>query len=449
VRALGKRLVLASTLASALVMVIPSTAHASGSLDPSFGTGGAVSAHLGGTDRADDVLIQADGKIVAAGSTSTADGGQDFALTRHLADGSLDTTFGTGGTVRTDVSGTGAPDSARAVVRQPDGKLVVGGITGDGWTCRFALARYLPDGSLDSSFGTGGVVITDLQASELGGVRGLALQGDGKLVAVGSSKGVNGLQFAVVRYLANGALDPAFGSGGVVQTRVSSGYTLFADYANTVAIQPDGRIVVGGTAGKLFRPSHYEFDFAVVRYTASGALDTTFGTGGMTVGGVGPSGLLHVAEVNELAIRGDGRIVAVGFTGGTWGYSSGYDVAVARFRANGVLDTTFDTDGWVRTDVAAGSGDDAGTDLALHSDGGLLVSGTVATQQGSRFLLARYRPGGALDPTFGSGGLLVTDVNGPGNDEAYAMAKDPDGRLVVGGASRGADSDFAVARFLP
>jgi uncharacterized delta-60 repeat protein len=442
-RAQNKRLLLAAVMASALVTLIPSAVHASGTLDPSFGTGGAAITNLGGDDAVNDVLVQPDGKVVAAGTTTPAGGTGDFALTRYLADGTVDATFGTGGTVTTDASGTGAPDSVNAIVRQTDGKLVAAGITGSGWACQFALARYLADGSLDPSFGTGGIVLTGLLSSTYGGARSVALQTDGKIVAAGAVNTAAGIKFAVARYTTNGTLDPSFGTGGTVTTPVSNEEpstpgSPHLDFANSIAIQSDGKLVVGGQAGRVIRMPMISKYPAVVRYTTAGALDPTFGTGGKTV-----VSALPLATANELAIRSDGRIWMAGSTVPA-ASPTGQDTVVVRVRANGTLDTGFGGTGYVVSNAGGGSFSDVATDLAPQSTGGVLVSGWVSIAGGVRFLLAKYGSGGALVSATGHG------VNGPATyDHANAMATQPDGRLVVGGVTYGADADFAVARFLP
>jgi len=210
-----------------------------------------VTTDFGGSDYGFSVALQPDGKIVVAGYA-----GGDFALARYNSDGALDTSFGSGGKVTTDFGGSYHPDGF-SVALQPDGKIVVAGYAGGD----FALARYNSDGALDTSFGSGGKVTTDFGGSDAG--YSVALQPDGKIVVAGYA----GLDFALARYNSDGALDTSFGTGGKVTTDFSGG----RDVGYSVALQPDGKIVVAGYAG---------VDFALARYNSDGALDTSFGSGG-------------------------------------------------------------------------------------------------------------------------------------------------------------------------
>ncbi len=205
----------------------PSTAGP-GALDPSFGSGGIVVTDFNGSidDAAFAVAVQPDGKILAAGYVfSSAATNYDFALARYLPDGSLDPSFGTNGQVATDFHGS--TDVARAIALQPDGKIVVAGraLRLDGPFFDFALARYNTDGSLDASFGVGGKITTDFDGN--GGADlafALALQPDGKIVAAGSTSNIGVSGFALARYNADGSLDAGFGTAGKVATRFAGGF---------------------------------------------------------------------------------------------------------------------------------------------------------------------------------------------------------------------------------
>ena len=296
--------------------------NADGTLDTSFGGGdGIVTTAIGSSDdEAHAVALQSDGRIVVAGFT-TSGIQRDFALVRYLADGTLDTTFGGGdGIVTTDI-GSSSTDEAWSMVVQTDGRIVLGGNSaGD-----FAVVRYLADGSLDTSFSGDGKATVDLAAATDTGY-GLALQSDGKLVQSGSATVGATLDFGVVRYNTDGSLDTSFGGGdGIVTTPVGSSF----DIAQSVAVQSDGKIVVGG-----YSTNGSNNDFAVVRYTSAGAIDTGFGGGdGITTVDFGG----HDASWST-ALQFDGRIVMVG------GASSS-DLAAVRLLSDGSLDTSFSGDG--------------------------------------------------------------------------------------------------------
>jgi uncharacterized delta-60 repeat protein len=206
---------------------------ANGTVDTTFGDNGVVITPNAGDDLIKKVKIQADGKIVAVGQIASPPTNYgDFILTRYESNGSLDNSFGTGGKVITDINGR---DNAYDFVIQTDGKYVVAGEVNS----NFALARYNPNGSLDSLFGTSGVVTTQMHTG--GEATGVALQADGKIIVAGPALTSADVDFAVVRYQADGSLDTSFGTNGKVFTNLS-----WHDYVTGVAIQPNGRIVVAG-----------------------------------------------------------------------------------------------------------------------------------------------------------------------------------------------------------
>jgi uncharacterized delta-60 repeat protein/uncharacterized repeat protein (TIGR01451 family) len=288
-----------------------------GALDSTFGTGGKVTTPIGSSiDVASAVVIQADGKIVAAGYSRSASTNDDFALVRYTTTGALDSTFGTGGKVTTQVAATNNQDAADGVAIQSDGKIVAAGWA-IGSSIDFALARYTITGALDSTFGTGGKVITPVGSSFDYG-RAVAIQGDGKIVVAGESWS-SASDFALVRYTSAGALDSTFGTAGKVITPVSSAPSFAHDFARAVAIQSNGKIVA---VGGVWNGSNY--DFALARYTTAGALDSTFGTGGKVITPIGSGEDI----ANGVAVQPDGKIVAAGYGTST---STGNDFALARY----------------------------------------------------------------------------------------------------------------------
>src|SRR6266508_2775550 len=226
-----------------------------GSLDSSFGSGGKVTTPMGSAnDDVNSVAIQSDGKIVVAGYSRNGPN-DDFALARYNPDGSLDSSFGSGGKVTTPIGSS--HEGAYSVAIQSDGKIVAAGYSVNGIHVIFALARYNPDGSLDSSFGSGGKVTTPIGVSSDDRAWSVAIQSDGKIIAAGSTAIPSGADFAVARYNLDGSLDASFGSGGKVITPIGSAF----DGANSVAIQSDGKVVA---AGYGYNGSNY--DFALARY---------------------------------------------------------------------------------------------------------------------------------------------------------------------------------------
>ena len=409
-----------------LLAALTSSAQAApGDLDPSFGTGGLVTTDFGGRgDFGLAVALQADGKIVAAGNSSTVGGpfSVNFALARYNTDGSLDPTFGNGGTILTSFGGT--VSAAADVVVQPDGKIVAVGIAGSD----FGVARYTANGTLDPTFGSGGLVTTDFGGFDQ--ANGVALQADGKIVVVGPLQGTMG----VARYNADGSLDATFGSGGKVITDASPSF----DGAFDVAVSSTGKIVVGGGTGL------YPFgasDFQLVRYNTDGSLDSSFGAGGIVTTDFGGSDTIFA-----IALSLDGEITAAGATKSD---STG-DFAVARFNTDGSLDSSFGSGGKVVTDFSAGS-DDTGNGVVVQPDGRVTVAGIAGSAPaGTAFAVVRYTSTGNLDPAFGIGGKATAVFGNPVNN-AFDIAAQPDGKIVVAGgtgdSSRGI-TDFALARFL-
>jgi uncharacterized delta-60 repeat protein len=331
---------------------------ANGRLDSSFDGDGKVATDFGGTsDGAFDVALQRDGRSIAVGR-----GAQDFALARYRTDGSLDPSFGDGGKVLTTF-GPGSFDSASAVVLFAEGKFVVGGGTRSGSASDFALARYLPDGTPDPSFGSGGRVMTPISSAN-DHLFDLAVQPDRKLVAAGWSFEGGGPHIALARYNDDGSLDQSFDGDGIVLAS-------FRSVGSHLLVQGDGKLVVTGAG--------------VTRFNPDGSLDRSFGEGGSArVGNV---------EAVTAAIQPDGKILAIG-TVATGSPATG-DFGVARLTRNGRLDPTFGRRGSVATAFSSGS-DDQALDGVLLPDGKLVVSGmsNANPEPGAwgpwDFALARY-----------------------------------------------------------
>lgn len=337
------------------------------------------------------------------------------------APGNLDTTFNGTGKVVTPVG------PGRAMVLQPDGRIVVGGWF-SGANIDFALARYNPDGSLDASFNGTGKVTVDVGSHD-DYLAGLALQSDGKIVAVGYCSDGSKYLAGLVRLNANGSLDTTFNGTG----KVTTAFTGAGDYAFAVALQTDGKIVV---AGRAWVGSN--FDVVVARYTSGGGLDTTFGTGGkVTTDLAGGSD-----EANSVAVQSDGKIVVAGDAGVS---GSGQDLVLVRYNSNGTLDTSFNSTGKVVTSF--GTGDDGCDGLVVLADGRLLAAGTAFNGTDNDFALARYNANGSLDTSFNTTGKVVTSI-GSGRDDARDLAIQGDGKIIVAGfAQNGANYDFGLVRY--
>jgi uncharacterized delta-60 repeat protein len=284
--------------------------------------------------------------------------------------GDLDTTFGTGGRVTTDFSNNS--DVGRCVALQPDGKIILGGYARIGSNDNFALARYNSNGSLDTTFGTNGRVTTDFSNNTDQGYS-VALQPDGKIILGGFTLVGSNRNFGLARYYENGSLDTTFGTNG----RVTTDFSNNTDQGYSVALQPDGKIILGGYA--------------------------------------------YIGSNNNFAL--------------------------ARYNSNGSLDTTFGTNGRVTTDFS--NNNDASWSVALQPDGKIILGGYARIGSNDNFALARYYENGSLDTTFGTNGRVTTDFSN-NTDQGYSVALQPDGKIILGGyAYIGSNNNFALARYLP
>jgi len=360
-----------------------------GLLDTSFSGDGKVVTDFGDTDQVVDAIVQSDGKIVVIGSSNG-----NFALVRYTADGVSESNLST------DFDG---PDDAKKVLIQGDGKILVIGDSDDA----VVVARYRTDGSLDPSFSGDGKVLSDLGTNAV--VNDAVLQTDGKLVVAGA----NGSDFALVRYNLNGTLDSSFGDSGIVVTNLPSFSSI-----QRVILQPDGKILaIGDNDG----------DFALARYTTDGKLDRSFSRDGQVVTDLG-----RLDTVSDAVVQPDGKILVLGTSDGR--------VALARYNADGTLDTSFSGDGTLTS--TPGNISSEGDKLLLQRNGKIVVLATVDGNAG----LVRYNSDGSVDNTFSGDGRILTNLASTG-DSADAVLQ-PDGRVVLVGTDINVfNGDFAVGRF--
>lgn len=357
------------------------------------------------------LALQSDGRIVVVGG---------LGLARFDPDGGADSSFGDAGGAVSVEFGSSSYAAAQSLAIQPDGKIVVAGYTTSdpqGAHYDFALARYTAEGALDPAFHGGTVLTTDF-AGGYDTASTVLLQADGKIVVAGgaSSGGVLGqTEFGVARYTADGALDSAFGTGGTVMTPLAGG----SGSATAAVLQPDGKIVVSGPS---YRAEGESFGFGLVRYTVDGALDPDFGDAGIVSADFGlplyPAGL---------ALQDDGKLVVAG-----WAFGSPEAFAVARFDAAGQPDPGFGGAGLVTTPFATPYA--RGQAAAIQADGKIVVAGYTQDASSEDFAIARYEIDGGLDPSFGDGGKVILDSFDDWN-RATCLAIQADGRIVVGGSA--------------
>lgn len=408
-------------IVSATLLTSVAVWAADSDLDTSFDGDGIVTTSINDFDQGNDFAIQSDGKIVVVGITfNPVTEVTDFAVTRYNPNGSLDATFGSGGIVTTSM---GPSVTANAVAIQGDGKIVVAGNRPVGGTTEIAVVRYNANGSLDSSFGSGGIASTSIQ--DLANAEDLVVQPDGKIVITGNSLNLNPVSDAptpisnllLVRYNSDGSLDNSFDGDGIFLAPQSPNSK--PQFGHAVTLQSDGKIVAAGQ-GLTNGPS---IDFVVVRCNTNGSLDSSFGSGGIVFTNINDQ--RDVA--NDLAIQSDGKIVVAGTTN-----NSAFNTvpAIARYNTNGSLDTSFDSDGIV-TRTITDTDSESLNGVALQTDGQIVVAGNIDPGTGPALEVKRYNADGSPDAAFGTGGSVITPV-GEGSS-ASAVAVQTDGKIVAAG----------------
>jgi uncharacterized delta-60 repeat protein len=442
-----------------------------GCLDTTFGFNGLVTTDPDGPTHNTSyggVVVQPDGKIIvtgqalASGSTGT---NLDFLVLRYNVDGSLDTSFGDSdqfnsglrlGYVITPF--TTGPEFTRAVLLQTDSKIVVAGQSAGVYNGQndptnglggMAVARYNTDGTLDSSFGSGGKVIVYFNNSA--SAFGMAIQSDGRLVLAGSSAN----QFVVARLNTNGSLDTSFGSNGKLsinpsESKHGGGFAWTVAIQRVPAITGEERIVLGGRADTKLTNGSTVWAFTVIRLKPNGAIDTTFGSSGR----VYTTFFGFSDDLRELAIDSSNRIVAAGivYTANSQCGMYAIDFGVVRYTQDGSLDVSF-SGGKQTADIYGGTDDFQG--LVLQTDGRLVIAGTARSSDNSvtDFALVRFNADGSRDSTFGllGNGIVTTDFHGT-TDWGYAITIQPtDGKILLSGGVETTlgGSDVGVARYRP
>jgi uncharacterized delta-60 repeat protein len=318
----------------------------------------------------------------------------------RAAAGDLDASFGAGGIALAAFPGG---SFAKAIAVQPDGKIVVvGAAAGSSRNGEFAVARFDTAGVLDPTFGTGGMLTTRIALGANDEARSVAIQPDAKIVVAGTP---GGRRIAVVRYLPNGTLDPSFSGNGIVRNDLTPG----VDVGFDVALQPNGKIVVAGVENGPIRPR-----FAIVRYLRDGTLDGAFGDGGVVT-------LVHGGVGRALVLQPDGRIVVAGYTP--------YGLTVVRLLPSGDPDRSFAGDGVVGRIVHHAAHVIWPLAVALQSNGKILVGGGWDIFDSG---LARLMPDGRLDRTFGGDGAVRIRL-GSNEQAIVGLAVQADGRIVAAG----------------
>lgn len=369
----------------------PTFIAGSGYVTTDFGT---ASTHT--SDVVRSVAVQADGKILVAGSSE-----YDFALARYNSDGSLDSAFGANGKITTDFSNN-SYDQGYTVTALADGKILLAGQSGGS----LAFVRYNANGSLDTSFDIDGKLVV---LNSFGDGQSVAVQADGKILLAG----VIGGDFALIRYTSSGGIDTGFGINGSLTTDFGA-----YDSGHSVRVQTDGKILVGGTSGDKF---------ALVRYNANGSLDTSFDTDGKLTTDYG-----YYTQGGEVALQADGKIIMAGVS------NSG--LAVARYNTDGSLDASFGTNGKLMANAGIGNVQS----VAVQADGKILIAGSSYTSGGYEFTIQRYNGDGSIDSSFDDDGKASVNIGS--FDQRFGIVLQADGKILLAGNS---NNDFALARLNP
>lgn len=395
---------------------------APGTLDTTFDGDGKVITRLRG-NASSSIAIQVDGKMVGVGYISTGSTIQ-FLVVRYNYDGSLDNSFGEGGQV---TASFGSDNSlANDVAIQSDGKIVVVGSAKIGSTNDFAIARFNADGSLDSSFDDDGIVTTAVPGPHGNGTDiaySVAIQSDGKLIVAGRVPDGSGTSsdFGIVRYNPDGSVDPTFGLGGKATAAFGG-----PNVAQSVALQPDGKIVMAGSGGS---------SLAIARYNSDGSFDNSFGGNGRLSTSFGQNAFGY-----EIALQPDNKILAAGRNGGLNG-----NFAVARFNSNGTFDSSFGADGIATTPIDGNRG--AANSVVIQLDGKIVAAGQPIAAPFSGFVTVRYNSDGTLDTSFDYDGLVITQISN-GNDLARSIALQMDGKIITaGGIDAGSSGGVGMVRY--
>ena len=420
-------------------------------LDPTFGTAGTVMTIIGdnqhGGDQINKVLILPNGKILAIGQ-ATYRNNVGFAIARYNQNGSIDSTFGESGNLITYFSNSyyNIPYSAAF---QSDGKILLAGEICTpilGGQPHFAVLRYTENGRIDSTFGVNGFIV-DSPDHEFGTFQSIGTSvvvlPDNKFIVAGNSVLGTAKAFTLIKYQQDGKRDSTFGLNGVVRNYVKGGSET-GDYCYKVLTTNDGKIIAAGTS---YGYTQFGRDaFALVRYNSNGTIDTTFGTSGFVRAYVfGSTAYNSYSCALSAIIQPDGKILAGGYLLDSVNH---YSYAIARFNTDGSLDNAFGPNGGTLTTHINGntSQDDFANDLALQSDGKIILAGS----SGTCFSAARFTKNGSLDLSFGNNGTVLFNINGGANngDAALSVAVQQDDKIILGGLSKDytTNDQFALAR---
>lgn len=398
-----------------------------GTIDSTFGDNGIVTTQISPIyNFGEATVIQPDGKILVAGYAG-APATYQVAVVRYNTDGSLDSTFGNNGKVTIPV-GT-AKSFATDIALQEDGKIVLGARTYDNVSGDIALVRLTPDGVLDNTFGTNGIVVANSGNSDVSS--SLLIAEDGKIYLGGDSNET----FSVTRFDADGTLDTTFGSNGwAIIPFVNN-----KSYLQKMVFQEDGKIVLAGFS--INNEGRYQM--TVARIHPDGSLDSEFATNGQLVYNIG----IDQDLLTAVGIQSDGKIVVGGHTYIHNRPRLQYDFAIMRLNTDGSFDTSYGTNGVTTVKLVEEA--NYTNDLVIQADDKAILAGRTVLWAEYDFAMMRFTTQGELDTSFGDGGTVKTDINNR-EDQGHAIALQPDNKIIFVGysyAAGGDSSDFVMVRY--
>lgn len=362
----GEFLVAGSVTINGIPQYMIARYTAFGTIDLSYGNYGYAATPIGSISAANGLAILSNNQPVVVGFAQLAPG-DEFAIARYNADGTLDTTFNNTGIVTTSI---GAGACAYNVIEDSFGRYIIAGVSIIGGAPIVTVARYNADGTLDFTFGNNGIAMKRIFASA--GAYDVGLQSTGKIITAGFTINSGKRELGLVRFNTNGAVDTTFNGSGTIATPIGADACAY-----TLAIQSNDRIIAAGVSNN---------QFALARYTSNGSPDTSFGSGGIVTTRIG-----NTAQINDIALQNNGLIVAAGF--------SDNQFALARYNANGSIDTTFGNAGIVTTPLGITA---MANSVVVQENGQIVVAGTSDTG----VVLVRYNSTGSIDASFGTNGII-------------------------------------------
>jgi uncharacterized delta-60 repeat protein len=406
-----------------------------GTLDQTFGSGGKVTSNFNGYDIASDHVIQADGKIVVVGSTSTNSNTSSGFIARYNTNGSLDNTFGTSGVFTPTL---GSLNSLASVVLQSDGKIIAVGPVLVGTTYNLLSIRLNANGNLDNSFGINGIQTFSIGSISTNPVS-VKLQTDGKIIIGFQNNSIftNNIDFGVLRLNASGTLDSSFGNNGILILSFFNSDDILRD----IEIQPDGKIIASGYA---VDDINLNYKYALARINSDGSLDSSFGTNGKTsLGFINNPYPYHCGS--KCSLTPNGKIIMLGTL-----FGMNDTIGLIQFNSNGSIDGTFGDNGFKKISTGYASNRDG--DVLVQNDGKILICGAAKNQNNPDqyiFALFRVNPSGTYDNSFASNGFVTTSFGSSSGEEISSSVKlQTDGKIVVIGASGfSGPSSILLARY--